>query len=132
MPDTFFLKFDEIQPSQIFISRKRLNRIRELFKTDQQGTLDPIPVKEIDGELVSTDGHSRGLAWYLNGYDEVEVEWEDLEMDWDLYRVFVRWCKEEGITSIPKLESRIISDDEFQRLWIERCQKAEADYYSKM
>ena len=131
MKGTFHLSFDKIQPSQLYISRKRLDSIKDAFKMGLQDKLEPIPIKEIDGEFVATDGHTRGLVWFLHGAKEVEVIWEDIEMDWDAYRIFVDWCKEEKITQIPDLKDRIISDDDFQVMWIERCQSAEKDLASK-
>lgn len=131
MTDTFILKFDKIQPSQLYISRSKLDRIQTLFEIGTQNELEPIPVKEIDGELVSTDGHTRGLAWHLHGYEEVQVEWEDTEMDWDAYRICVEWCKQVRITSIPDLLPWIIDHKEYEILWLERCRIMQDDLVSK-
>ena len=131
MTDTFILSFEKIQPSQLYISRSKLDRIQALFEIGTQNELEPIPVKEIDGELVSTDGHTRGLAWHLRGYKEVQVEWEDTEMDWNAYRICVKWCKQVGITSIPDLAPWIINHDEYEILWLKRCRIMQEDLESK-
>lgn len=89
---------------------------------------DPIPIKEIDGELVSTDGHTRGVAWLLEGYEEVEVEWETVEMDWEEYGVYVQWCKDEGIYSIEDLKERIISHEEYKVRWYDRCKAFQKEW----
>jgi len=92
-----------------------------VFEVGNEIFLEPIPIKEIDGQLVATDGHTRLLAWFLNGHQEVECEWEDTEMDWDEYRVCIQWCKEEGIQSVADLAKRIISPENYEVLWLERC-----------
>ena len=92
--------------------------------------MEPIPIKELDGELVATDGHTRLLAWYLNGYKEVDCVWEDLEMDWDAYRIFVQWCRDEGIESIADLQDRIIDADTYQWIWLDRCRIVEEELES--
>lgn len=131
MPNTFSLSFDKIQPSQLYISRSKLDSILKLFDVGAQEKLEPIPIKELNGELVSTDGHTRGLAWHMNGYSEVEVEWEDVEMDWEAYAICVEWCKQVGITSIPHLVPWIIDHGEYEILWLERCKIMQEDLASK-
>jgi hypothetical protein len=84
-------------------------------------SLEPIPIKELDSEIIATNGHTRTLALHMKGAKEVDVEWEDLEWDWEAYRIYVAWCKEEGIRTIADLADRIIDSAEYQVLWLERC-----------
>ncbi|UCH56913.1 MAG: hypothetical protein JSV18_06110 [Candidatus Bathyarchaeota archaeon] len=131
MTCSFLMSLDEIQPSQLYISREKLSQIREAFRKGDTDSLEPIPIKELNGEIVSTDGHTRGLAWYLNGFSLVEVEWEDTELDWEAYEICVAWCKEEGILSIADLEDRIIGPSEYQTLWLDRCRKMQEELAAK-
>ncbi len=117
----FTLNLRDIQPSQLYISSSKLAKVLELFKRGRLDDVEPVPVKVLDGEYVSTDGHTRMMAWFLNGYSEIPVVWENEELSWDAYRTCVRWCKEEGITWIGDLEDRIVSDSGYQRLWYDRC-----------
>jgi len=117
----FLLSIDLIQLSQLYISSAKLAAVMKVFESGNEKELEPIPIKELDGNLVSTDGHTRLLAWYLHGYKEVECEWEDLEMDWDAYRICVQWCREENIDTIADLKDRILEPDEYQILWLDRC-----------
>ena len=119
--DHFLLSIDKIQLSQLYISSAKLAKIMKVFESGKEEELEPIPIKEIDGNLVSTDGHTRLLAWYLHGYKEVDCVWEDLEMDWDAYRICVQWCEEEGIDTIADLKDRILDPEEYQVLWLDRC-----------
>lgn len=121
MASTFRLRIDQIQLSQLYISSAKLESVMSVFEEDNETILDPIPIKEIDGQLVATDGHTRLLAWFLNGRQEVECEWEDIEMDWDEYRVCIQWCRDEGIQSVADLADRIISPEDYEVLWLERC-----------
>jgi len=117
----FQLSIDKIQLSQIYISSAKLAAVMKVFESGMEDDLEPIPIKELDGNLVSTDGHTRLLAWYLQGYKEVECEWEDLEMDWNAYRICIQWCKEEKIDTIADLKDRILSSNDYQVLWLDRC-----------
>lgn len=119
--DRFLLSIDQIQLSQLYISSAKLAAVMKVFESGNEKELEPIPIKELDGNLVSTDGHTRLLAWYLHGYKEVECEWEDLEMDWDAYRICVRWCREKNINTIADLKDRILDPEEYQVLWLDRC-----------
>jgi hypothetical protein len=119
--DLFHLPIDQIQLSQIYISSAKLAEVMKTFDSGKEDELEPIPIKKIDDNLVSTDGHTRLLAWYLHGYKEVECVWEDIEMDWDAYRICVQWCEEEGIQTISDLKDRILDPEEYQVLWLDRC-----------
>lgn len=125
--DTFTLQLDEIQPSQLYISRTKYAAVMEYFDAGNESQFEPIPIKELDNELVSTDGHTRGVAWSLKGYREVECVWEDLEMDWEAYRICVLWCKEEGIESMHDLRDRFLDHDEYEVLWLGRCRLMQED-----
>jgi len=119
--DRFLLSIDQIQLSQLYISSAKLAAVMKVFESGNEKELEPIPIKELDGNLVSTDGNTRLLAWYLHGYKEVECEWEDLEMDWDAYRICVQWCRAENIDTIADLKDRILDPEEYQVLWLDRC-----------
>ncbi|MGY5880500.1 MAG: hypothetical protein RTV31_09620 [Candidatus Thorarchaeota archaeon] len=119
--DRFLLSIDQIQLSQLYISSAKLAIVMKAFESGNEKELEPIPIKELDGNLVSTDGHTRLLAWYLHGYTKVECEWEDVEMDWEAYRICVQWCREEKIDTIADLKDRILDSEEYQVLWLDRC-----------
>ncbi|MHA1943196.1 MAG: hypothetical protein ACW96M_02260 [Candidatus Thorarchaeota archaeon] len=131
MKDSFKLHLSKIQPSQLYISQSKLNRVLEAIERGDTKAFEPIPIKEIDGELVSTDGHTRAVAWLLSGNECVDVEWEDEELDWEAYQICVQWCKDEGITTIPDLNQRVISHEHYEVLWYERCRVMQEDLEQK-
>jgi hypothetical protein len=129
--ETFTMSLEEIQPSQLYVSSEKLSKVLKALDSGSSGSFEPIPVKELNDEIVSTDGHTRTLAMHLKGYSEVEVEWEDTELDWEAYEVCVAWCKEEGLHSIVDLKNRIIDPPEYQVLWLDRCRKMQKELEAK-
>ena len=63
------LKLHDLQPSQFYISEKKLHDIREWFDPKDLSGFEPIPVKMLDGVPVMTDGHTRAVAALLCGLD---------------------------------------------------------------
>ncbi len=118
---SFWLSLDQIYPSQLYISQKKLDRILKSGSLDP-ALLPPIPIKKLRGKLVATDGHTRAVALYLQGYGKARVEWETEDLDWEMYEECVVWCEEEGIQSVCDLTQRIIPHDEYVVKWLKRCQ----------
>jgi len=110
-----------LQPSQLYISSEKLEAVRRRYRPDNMTSLPPVPIKKLGRSLVITDGHTRAAAAALAGLTEVLVYWEDEELGWDLYRVCIRWCRRAGIRTIYELKDRIISPEQYQRLWLKRC-----------
>ncbi len=121
MDSIFSLQINQIVLSQLYINSVKLDIILNFFKEKREHDLEPIPIKRLDDNLVATDGHTRLLAWYLNGYKEVACAWEDVELDWDAYRICIQWCRDEGIESIADLQDRIVDTEAYQQLWLDRC-----------
>ncbi len=119
----FLKSLDEIQPSQLLVSSGKLAYVMERFDPPNPDSLDPIPVKALDGDVIFTDGHTRALAVFLSGLPEVRVFWDEDDLDWDAYRICVEWCKTEGIFTIAGLKDRIISPEDYEVLWHNRCRE---------
>ncbi|MFO8110247.1 MAG: GNAT family N-acetyltransferase [Thermoplasmata archaeon] len=50
--------------------------------------------------------------------------YEDMDdMDWLQYLICVDRCIEVGIESIANLEDRVVPEEEFRRLWLDRCKQ---------
>ena len=121
MTDTFVMKLEEIQPSQLFISSGKLSQVMKESAPLTIETLRPIPVKKLRNEIIFTDGHTRAFAAYLSGLREIRVFWDEDEMDWEAYEICVEWCKEAGIHTIADLKDRVVSEEEYELLWHRRC-----------
>jgi len=93
--------------------------------------LEPIPIKKLGNEIVIVDGHTRALAAFLHNLKEVEVYWEEEKLDWDAYRICVEWCKNEGIYTIADLKNKVISQREYEKLWLKRCAEMQKELSRK-
>ena len=119
--DIFYLSLDSIQPSQLYISESKLKKIVNNYNFIKPAVIAPVPVKELDGEIVYTDGHTRAFALFQNGEKSIRVFWDEDDMDWEAYRICVEWCKDEGIYRISDLENRIVSPHQYDIKWLKRC-----------
>jgi hypothetical protein len=125
------LSFDRLQPSQLYICRKKLAHILRQFDPANPAVLPPIPVIRLDNRIVMTDGHTRAYAAMLSGWDEVPVHWDEDELDLEAYQICVEWCLEENITSARCLLGRLIDEEAYQVKWLDRCQKMQEDLEEK-
>lgn len=118
--ESFRVEISSIQPSQLYVCREKLTAVERAI--DAGECLEPIPVKELDGRLIFSDGHTRALAALLRGESQIEACWEDEPLDWDEYRICVEWCLAEGIRTASDLRGRVIPAHEYETVWIGRCQ----------
>ena len=118
----FLKRLEEIQPSQLFISSEKLSKVMDHFNPTKVELLEPVPIKNLDGYVIFTDGHTRALAAFLSGQSEIVAYWDEDELDWEAYSICVDWCREEGIYTIADLKDRVIPPDEYKKLWYDRCQ----------
>jgi hypothetical protein len=54
---------------------------------------------------------------------EARVYWDEEELDEDAYKTCVTWCRKEGVTSITDLKDKVVSAEEYDKLWVKRCEK---------
>ena len=120
MSDPFIIKLEVMQPSQLYVSSAKLAQVTA---DEELGEIEPVPVKDLDGEIVMTDGHTRALAALLAGAAEVPAVWDTDELDWEAYRICVAWCKAEGVRTIADLRDRIVGPAEYETSWHERCRE---------
>lgn len=115
-----------LQPSQLYISATKLASVEAAWQPPLLETLGPIPIKALDGRIITTDGHTRAFAAFRQGFTAIPVVWDEDELDWEAYRICVTWCLEEDITTIMDLEPRILSHEDYEQLWHERCRVMQA------
>ncbi len=115
------LSLHDLQPSQLYISAGKLRLVQEWFDPENADAFDPIPVKLLGGRTVMMDGHTRAVAAHLAGWNHVPVYWDQDDLDLAAYAMYVRWCREEGITDPRVLAQRIVSHKEFEARWRRRC-----------
>lgn len=129
----FEMEISALTPSQLYISQEKLERVREWFR--EKGDLvkmDPIPVRNLAGRLLMTDGHTRAAAAFLHGVTSLPCVWDEDDMDWAAYAADISMCAGEGVTSVEKLASRIVSAQDYKHLWEERCDALYDERYYKV
>jgi hypothetical protein len=127
----FTMALVDIQPTQLYISRDKLEAVQAQVDFSNFVAIPPIPVKVLNGLLIMTDGHTCAFAAYLEGINALSVVWDNDELDWEAYQMCVDWCREEGITSIADLQSRVVSEQDYQEKWLDRCRKMQAELAKK-
>ena len=123
MKDISKLELRDLQPSQLYISEAKLAAVERWLDVSDLSSFDPIPVKELDGIPVMTDGHTRAVAALRAGLARVPLVWDTDEMDWRMYRACVTMCRRFGILSPQDLESRIISQEDYSAKWDAWCDR---------
>lgn len=116
-----------LQPSQLYISREKLNNVQSRYDWANPAGILPIPIKKLDGLQVMTDGHTRAFAAYLAGLQAVPTFSDPDDLDWDAYRICVGWCQDEKIYSVADLAERVVSPQDYERLWYDRCRKMQSE-----
>ena len=121
------MRLKDLQPSQFYISEKKLSDIEAWFNPSDLSNFEAIPVKLLDGKPVMTDGHTRAVAAIRAGLDSVPLVWDEDELSWDMYRACVRACQEQNITSPADLMDRIIPEEEYIEKWDKWCDVMQAE-----
>lgn len=122
MESVFLFPLAHLQPSQLYISEMKLARVLAQWRPLTLETLEPIPIKRLNGRVIYTDGHTRAFTAYRLGFTEVSVVWDEDELDWEAYQICVDWCLDVGIRTIADLEGRVIPPEQYETLWHDRCQ----------
>jgi len=63
----------------------------------------------------------------LRDLSEVPLYWEENELDWGVYELYVEWGEKEWIHTIADLKSRVVSQQEYEILWLKQCEKMQQD-----
>ena len=121
------LKLKDIQPSQFYISEKKLHDIEAWLNPEDLSGFEPIPVKILDGVPVMTDGHTRAAAALRAGLTAVPLAADEDDLDWDMYRACVKACRERNIFTPADLLPRIIPEQEYQEKWDRWCDNMQAE-----
>ena len=120
----------ELGLSQIYLNEHKVKAIEKWFDPDNMDIFEPLTVHDYgNGKYTITNGHSRAYVAYKNGLTAIPIVYDNDEIvagetGQKLYRADIEWCNRLSIYNISHLEKRIISNDDYQRLWIERCDRS--------
>ena len=127
---TKYVPITDLGLSQIYLNRQKLLNVEKWFDPEDLSNFKPLPVHDFgNGRLTLTDGHSRAFVAYRHGVDKIPVVYDTdamitSETGQTLYKTDILWCERFHIKAVCDLASRILSAEEYQRLWIDRCTRA--------
>ena len=121
MKESVDISLLDVQPSQFYLSKEKLERIMGWFDPGDLSNFEPLPVKHLNGRVIFTDGHTRAYAAYRAGCTRVPLIWDEDELDWNLYQICVDACLERGIRSVADLAPRILNLEEYTEKWNRWC-----------
>lgn len=120
----------ELGVSQIFLNEGKIKAVEEWFDLGNMHIFEPLTVRDFgNGKYTLTDGHSRAYVAYKNGITVIPIVYDNDEIvageiGQKLYKTDIEWCNRFFIFNISHLAKRIINNDDYQRLWIERCDRS--------
>lgn len=106
-----------LHPSQLYISEGKYNNVCEWFDPNDISCYDPIPMVELCGHMLMVDGYTRAVVAYLAGWKDVPVYFYTDELDAATYTKDILWCRQDHISSPIDLAMRIVSHNDYERLW---------------
>lgn len=121
-----------LTPSQLYVNQKKLMQVSEWLCKKNIPNIEPITIKKLADRLLITDGHTRALAIWISGGRYIPCVWDTDDLDWAAYVSNISMCAEEGILSVKDLTSRIIPEENYKSLWLDRCSNLHNEWYYKI
>ncbi len=115
------IKLLDIQPSQFYVSEDKIQAIKLWFNKDDLSNFAPIPIKELNGRVIFTDGHTRAWVAHSAGMEIVPFIWDEDDLDWEAYQICVDACVERGVCTVADFEGRILSGIAYKEKWNGWC-----------
>ena len=99
--DIHSLTIRDLQPSQFYISNEKIENIKKWFDPKDLSNFESIPIKQLDGEIVITDGHTRLVVALLSGLESVPLIWDEDDLSWNMYRNVLKNVKSKEYSHLP-------------------------------
>lgn len=119
----------ELGLSQIYLDEDKLRAVKEWFDPKQVCTYEPLPVHDFgDGRYTLTDGHSRSYVAWAAGLTHIPVIYDRDAIVCEppgslMYRFDLEWCRWLHLKMISDLQGRILSHEQYEKMWIARCDR---------
>ena len=116
--------------SQIYLSSNKITSVTKWFNPQNMDIFQPLPVHDFGNNTYTlTDGHTRAYVAYKNGVSVLPVVYDNDDIVTNqvgqmLYKADIEWCKRFKLSHIKQLENRILNKNEYQKLWLERCDRS--------
>ena len=114
------VKITDLHPTQLYLSKKKLQAIQMLDQSAEIINVDPISVLAFGDRLLITDGHHRAYQALLAGRDTISAEFDKDGGD-EIYHLYAQACEERKISSVLDLKHRILPQDEYEAKWYNWC-----------
>lgn len=118
--DVFKIGIDKITPEQLTVDREKIQRVGSWIEKPEDIVVTCV---KIDDKVVTIDGYSRLIVALNKGFNYVYAHFEPDNTSTKFYKTCMGWCQEEGVYTIKDLSTRVVSPEEHQRLWVNRCQE---------
>lgn len=115
------ITFENIQPSQFYLSKTKLADVLLWFNPLDLTNFSPLPIKKLGNNIILTDGHTRAYAAYSQGLDRVPFIWDEDELNWELYQKCVDECQNKNVFRIKDFQNRILSYEDYDVKWHQWC-----------
>ena len=115
--------------SQIYLNEDKIAAVKKWFRSDDMSKFQPLTVHDYgNGRYTLTDGHSRAYVAYKHGLEVVPIIYDNDDIvagepGRKLYLADIEWCDRFHIENISDLDNRIITGEQYRRLWIGRCDR---------
>ena len=115
----FKIKIDEIIPEQLTVDSEKLDKVNTWLKTPEQVIVNCV---NINDKTVCIDGYSRLVAAHNKGFKHVYGYVDPEDTNHEFYKTCLSWCEEQNVKTIADLAKRVVTPEEHQEIWINRCQ----------
>ena len=109
-----------LQPTQLYLSEKKLKAIQNLYQSAETFNINPISVLAFGDCFLITDGHHRAYQALLLGQDTISAEFDRDGGD-ELYHLYAQACEKRKIYSVLDLKNHILPQDEYEAKWYNWC-----------
>ncbi|WP_414051434.1 hypothetical protein [Macrococcus animalis] len=117
------MNIDDLKLTQLYLNQRKVNEIGEWLDDNSiQNTI--ISVIHYDNQFYIVDGHTRCFVAFNAGITQIPNEIYDIDpnsVEMKLYFECMKWCKDSNIRHISDLSTRIVPEDSFNQLWINKC-----------
>ncbi len=125
MLDIESLCISDIQPSQFYLSQKKVAALLEWFDKDDLTHFEPVPICALNGEIIFTDGHTRAWVASQLGLTKIPLRWDESIDDPTFYEIRVVAAQDRGIKSIRDLTPYVVDEHTYETAWNDWCHVAE-------
>lgn len=124
------MDIDQLGLSQIYLNQDKIASVKEWFQPKNMDNFHPLEVHCFGDDCYTiVDGHTRAYVAYENGVSELPAVYCNDhvvtgEVGQMLYKADLDWCKRFGLSHIKHLGHRILNGSDYQKLWIQRCDRS--------